>query len=63
MEVGGSLYYFPEECPSYDMDMLLYIEIDGMEKYFIPEKNTLILIEKKHKWTKVFDNFIIWKKN
>jgi hypothetical protein len=57
-----TLYYFPEECPTYEMDIFLVSGEDEVEKYFIPEKNFLLLIEKDHKWTNPFDMYVMWKK-
>ncbi len=57
-----NLYYFPDECPNYDMDIFLRVEKDGAEKYYVPEKNSLLLIDKEHKWTNSFDKYIMWKK-
>jgi hypothetical protein len=60
--IDKMIYYFPEECPTYDKDIFIYIEIEGLEKYFLPEKKSLILINKGHKWTNTLDTMIIWKK-
>lgn len=59
---GMVLYYFPEECPSYDMDIFIVSEKDNAEKYYVPEKNSLLLIDSDHKWTNSFDKYVLWKK-
>lgn len=48
------LYYFPEECPSYEEDILLYEETDCGERYYLPEQYSLIKVLPEHKWTKEF---------
>lgn len=48
------VYYFPEECPDYMSDILIEYELEeGFKKYFLPEKDHIIVvIDGKHKWTK-----------
>ena len=58
---GHVIYYFPEECPDYTKDILLIEDTEYGNKYFLPEKNSLVKISKEHKWTKEFRLF--WKKS
>jgi hypothetical protein len=57
-----SLYYFPEECPSYKEDTFLITKENDLDKYYIPEKNYLVLLNKQHTWTKKPDKIVMWKK-
>lgn len=57
-----TLYYFPEDCPSYKEDIFLHVTEGGLDKYFVPEKGNLILVDKKHLWTKKPDKIAMWKK-
>lgn len=56
------LYYFPEVCPSYKEDIFLHTKINGLDKYYIPERKYLIVINKNHTWTKNPDKLVYWKK-
>ena len=56
------LYYFPEECPEYTKEMYMRIKLETFEKYFIPEKHTLIIIEKDHKWINEPTGFALWQR-
>lgn len=57
-----TLYYFPEDCPSYKEDIFLHVTEGGLDKYFVPEKGSLIFVDKKHLWTKKPDKIAMWKK-
>jgi len=57
-----TLYYFPGECPDYTKDIFIYINSGGLDRYFVPEEKTLILVKKDHKWTSSI-NFLYWIKN
>lgn len=59
---GKSLYYFPEECPDYKEEIYLHIKENDLDKYYIPEKNYLVLLNKQHSWTKKPDKIVMWKK-
>ncbi len=59
---GYNYYYFPDECPSYKEDFILMTLDEGVEKFFVPEKNHLICIHNNHKWIKEPKNFEYWKK-
>jgi hypothetical protein len=63
--INKTIYYFPDDCPSYEKEFLLMINNDGLIKYYIPEKKSLIIIDSDHTWTKNPnpENFNIWKKN
>ncbi len=54
------VYYFPVKCPDYKQEFFLVSNEEGLEKYYLPEENHLILIKKEHKWTKD-PNFVYWK--
>jgi hypothetical protein len=57
---GKTLYYFPDECPDYTKGV--YLVSGNPERYYLPEKNKLILIDADHKWTKEYDGINTWKK-
>ena len=54
------LYYFPVECPDYAKNMLIIVQEGNLDRYFVPEMETLIVVKKNHKWTKE-PSFIFWK--
>jgi len=54
------VYYFPEKCPDYKSGYFLIDLSNDLEKYYIPEDNHLIIINKNHIWTKEPD-FLYWK--
>lgn len=54
------IYFFPEKCPDYKSDCFLVNTVGGLDKYYLPEENYIIIIKKDHKWTKE-PNFIYWK--
>jgi hypothetical protein len=55
------LYYFPGECPHYTKEIFLYVTSEGLDKYFVPEEKTLILVKKDHKWTNEPNGFLFWQ--
>ena len=59
-----TLYYFPNECPDYKKDILIIEHTDIGERYYLPEKNSLIKVLKdKHEWTNNIKDFDYWFKN
>ena len=59
---GMTLYYFPGDCPSYKEEVYIKTGKDGMERYYVPEKNSIILVDDSHSWTKDPSDFDIIKK-
>jgi hypothetical protein len=53
-------YYFPDECPSYKLEFYIIDIENGLEKYYVPEQNHLIVVSKDHRWTKE-PEFIFWR--
>jgi len=54
------IYYFPGDCPHYTQDMFIHIVSNGLDKYFVPETKSLILVKKDHKWTNEPKDFVFW---
>jgi hypothetical protein len=57
-----NFYYFENECPDYKEDILLCEDKKDGERYYIPEKESLIKLPKNnHKWTKKFEGVFFFK--
>ena len=50
LENNQMAYYFPEECPSYKEGY--YIRDNETDKYYVPEKDKIIIVNKNNTWTK-----------
>lgn len=58
------LFYFPNECPSYKEDILLFEKTKDGEKYYLPEQYSLIKLPKNnYDWTKKFNSPFLFKEN
>lgn len=55
-----TIYYFPDDCDDFEEGKLLRTFVNNFEKYFIPEKNYLIVVVGKHEWTKLQDPNSYW---
>jgi len=56
------LYYFPEDCPTFKDDKFIKVTKNGLENFYLPEKNCLLLIPKEHVWTKEPGLLKYWKR-
>lgn len=58
-----SIYYFPHECPAYQNCPKIIDNINGLDRYFVPEAGHLITVSKLHKWSEdpMRKDFTIWK--
>ncbi len=56
-----AIFYFPEDCPDYTSEIYIVSNI-LFERYFIPEKESLIIVEKDHKWTNDHKNIVMWQR-
>lgn len=43
-------YYFPEDCPGYKEEY--FLRDNETDKYYVPQKNRIIVVSKNHTWTK-----------
>lgn len=53
---GYILFYFPNDCPDYKEDIFLIEKTIHGDKYYLPEKNSLIKLI-NFEWSKEFKNF------
>ncbi len=56
-----NLYYFHSDCPGYKEDILISTKNNGLDKFYVPERNFLILVKKDHQWTKEPKGEYFWK--
>lgn len=75
MKIDKVVYYFPVKCPDYKMEYFLIDTYENLEedtlsspssdkiileKYYVPEEGSMIIVKKDHKWSK-YPDFLYWK--
>lgn len=60
---GYTIYYFPQQCPSYKTCPKIIDVVNGLKRYFVPEIGHVIVVSDKHVWSENPDNtdLTVWK--